>query len=205
MTRPLVTKTAEETYVGLGPWTRPDEQQGWHLLHLVQALTARLDALNEVVRDGDTPGWSSVVDVNRAAPEGLGWLSQFVGVDLPDNINTEAKRQALRTTSGFRLGTPLAIAGASQKYLTGTKAVQIVERDGGPYRFTVRTFLAETPDQAAVLSELKKAKPAGLLMQYQVISGQTYDELEATGDTYSELSAEYATYFDMSTSVPPTV
>jgi len=128
-----------------------------------------------------------------------------VGLELSPSLSLEAQRQALKTTAGFRRGTATAIAGAAQQYLTGSKAVQIVERDGNAYRFTVRTFANETPNPAKVEAELLAAKPAGLIMNYEVFVGQTYGELRDTGKTYSQLSDEYPTYFDMTTSVPPAV
>lgn len=203
MARPVVTATAEELYEALGPLAVGDENNGWHLLNYVAALVSPAQEIEDLVRDTDTyPGWSSVLDIDRVPATAIGWLGQFIGVSVPDELPTASKRLRVKETAGFQRGTPASIAGAARQYLTGGKLVRITERDTSAYHFKVVTFLAETPSSAKVLAALLEQKPAGLQMTYEVSSGQTYAELKTTGLTYAQLGSTYPTYSDMKLSVP---
>lgn len=57
-------------------------------------------------------------------------------------------------------------------------------------------------DESAIRTELLNDVPAGLVVDYQLRSGQSYAQaLEATG-TYADMKATYATYDDMRTAHP---
>lgn len=193
MTRPVVSPTAEEAYAGLVPWNTADENV-WDLLKYVQSITLGLDEINQIVRDTDErPGWSIIMDVDNAPAKYLPWLAQFVGVVVDYGLSEADQRQQIKDTQGFRRGTPASMRAAAQLYLTGSKSVIIDERDTSPYHLRVRTFDSETPDPARVEAALLSEKPAGLVMEYLVTNGLTYDEIAATGKTYNELHDEFAT------------
>jgi hypothetical protein len=201
--RPEVVPLAEEIYAALGPLTLRDQATGWHLLRFVNAIAQAPQWTDDLVRDSDAgPGWSSVVDLDRAPVEALAWLGQFVGVEIHPDIDVESQRLRIRETAGFRRGTRAAIEGAARQFLTGNRTVQVLERDTSAYHLKVITFETETPFPDRTGAAVQAQKPAGLVLQYVMSSGATYGELKATGDTYAELSDEYPTYTQMKLAIP---
>jgi hypothetical protein len=204
MTRPVVATVVEETYSALGPLTAKDEDNDWALLNFVAALTLALEEIDELVRDSDDgPGWSSLLDIDRAPSEALPWLGQLVGVTVGASLSEEDQRQQIKEAQGFQRGTPAAMVGAAKPYLTGSKTVVFDERDTSAYHLTVYTFTAETPNSSLVQAALLRQKPAGLVMVHSVITGATYDQLSATGNTYNQLRTAYPTYDRMKAAILP--
>jgi hypothetical protein len=201
--RPVVGALAEEIYGALGPLTAHDEENDWALLRFVSAIAKAPQVTDDLVRDSDAgPGWSSIVDLDRAPADALPWLAQFVGVDVATDLDEASQRLRIRETSGFRRGTLAAIEGAARQYLTGSRTVQVQERDTSPYHLKVTTFQTETPVPDRTAEALQAQKPAGLVLQYVVSTGATYDELKATGLTYDQLAAAYPTYTQMKLAIP---
>lgn len=195
MTRPAYTPTTELAYAALGPFTTPDEKQDWHLLHYVGSVADLLDPVEALARDtDDAPGWAVVMDPDTVPMDFLGWLGQFVGVRLLVGLDDASQRLRVRETAGFKRGTLAAIAGAARQVLTGSRQVSILERDGSPYRFRVRTYQAETPSAAAVRTAVEALKPAGLVVTYEVVTGATYAEMDTMHGTYADMDAAYTTY-----------
>ena len=187
---------AERLYLSLAPLALSDDQNGWSLLILINAIGQMFQELDVYMRDGpDGPGWSALMDVNRCPPEALGWLGQFVGVRLLPDTTTDEQRERIKSTDGFRRGTPEAIRAAAQATLTGTQTVVITERDGDPYVLTVTTLATETPNVAATRTAALSQKPAGLVMNFSGgASTQTYAQLKSRQPTYAAMKAAYKTY-----------
>jgi hypothetical protein len=199
--RPVVSQEAEDLYAALGPWSKADTDNAfWYLLDLCEAVAGRLTAIEAVIRDDpntDDPGWSIVMDVDRAPPAWLAWLAQFGGVRLDPALDDAAQRVRIKSTDGFKRGTPSAIAAAAQQYLIGTKSVFITERTGSAYRFTVATLVAETPNLANVSAALLKAKPAGLVMSVVSITGADYTSVLNTHASYDDVKATFVNWTEM--------
>lgn len=193
MTRPAVSETAERAFDALVPWNAADERTDWTLLRWMSAMTSKRAEIDDLVRDREYPGWSSLLDVDRVPAKGLPYLAQFLGVDVTPALSESDQRQQLRDVPGFKRGTPAAMTGAARPFLTGTKTVTLVERDTSAYHLTVRTFTAETPDPDLVEAALLSQKPAGLVLDYEVVDGLTWGEIKASGKTYGELTAEFPT------------
>jgi endo-1,4-beta-D-glucanase Y len=202
--RPIVGVTAEEMYAGLAPFAEDDEATGWHLLHFVDALTTSLQETDLIIRESSAPGWATLVNADETPVAAIPWLGQFVGVDpAPDVIDEEGQRLRLKEASGFARGTPAAIRGAARQALTGRKRVQLFERDGGdPYRMRVVVFASEAPNIALTRDLVMAAKPAGVLLQFVVAAGMSYDDLKATGLKYSQLRSTWPTYDAMRAALP---
>ena len=158
MARPVVSPISEQMYEGLYPLAFEDEAHNWALLHFCEAFIGSLQDVEDVARDDlnvgafGAPGWSGVLDVDRAPYEGLPWLGQFVGLTTPARMigETEAAHDArlrgyIRATGGFNRGTPASIIGAVQQFLTGSKSVMLTERDSSAYHFDIRSRLGQTP------------------------------------------------------------
>jgi hypothetical protein len=199
--RPVVSQEAEDLYAALGPWSKADTDNAfWYLLDLCEAVAGRLTPIEAVIRDDpntDDPGWSIVMDVDRAPPEWLGWLAQFGGVRLDPALDDAAQRARIKSTDGFKRGTPSAIVAAAQQYLTGTKSVFLSERSGSAYRFTISTLIAETPNLADVIAALIKQKPAGLVMSVMSITGADYDSVAGTHTDYNDVRTTFVNWAEM--------
>jgi hypothetical protein len=188
---------AARLYVALAPLAQQDPQNAWSLLILCNAVGEMFQLLDDYVRDSpEGPGWSALMDVNRAPAEALGWLGQFAGVRLRPGDTEAQNRQRIKSTDGFRRGTPAAITAAAQATLTGAKTVGITERDGGdPYALKVNTFAPETPDTVATYNALLAAKPAGLTLTYSTgAAGQTYAGLNSKVASYTAMTTRYVNY-----------
>lgn len=167
------------------------------LLTLCEAIAGRLQGVEDLIRDdpvtGD-PGWSIVMDVDRAPDDWLAWLAQFAGVRLDPSLSDADQRIRIKSTDGFKRGTPAAIAGAVQPLLTGTKTVQIVERYGTAYRLNVITLAAETPDPAKVQAAALAQKPAGLVMTVIAVATADWNAFTLSHSSYNDVLATYINY-----------
>lgn len=183
---PAVSSTTAELYEAvkqMAEYEEGDEVNGWVLLHLLASVGEQLHELNEVIRDTDAgPGWSQVMTPDTTPAAFIDWLGQFGGVRPLLGLDEASARIRIGETSGFKRGSVGAIEGAARQFLTGTRRVEIVERDGSPWRYRVRTYLNETPDPAAVLAALMAQKPAGDILIYEVQEGISIDELAGTID-----------------------
>jgi hypothetical protein len=199
--RPVVSQEAEDLYAGLGPWSKADTDNAfWYLLDLCEAVAGRLTPIEAVIRDDpntDDPGWSIVMDVDRAPPEWLAWLAQFAGVRLLPGLSDADQRTRIKNTDGFKRGTPTAIVTAVQAYLTGGKTVYLTERAGSAYRLTVATKAAETPNTAAVAAAALQQKPAGIVMTVTTVAGGDYATVRDTHSDYTDVKNTYATYSEV--------
>jgi hypothetical protein len=187
---------ADRVYSRLEPIAYGDEDAGYPLYGLVEALTLPQDALEEIVREDDThPAWARAVDPYEAPLWVLQWLGALVGVEWT-GPSSEALRTKVLERSNFRRGTPTAITSAAQTTLTGTKTVFIGARDGGsPWRMTVGTLGTETPDAAATTLAILQEKPAGVVLEALVdLDDWTYLAIWATYASYTTLNAAFATY-----------
>lgn len=122
--------------------------------------------------DEGQPGYSLLLDINRIPDEALPWLGQFVGVQVTLGLDPAIQRAQILGLGSWKRGTVESLQAAPLEFLTGSKTVIVHERDTDPYHFQVVTLGSETPDSASVLVALLRAKPAGLVMDYTVNTGQ---------------------------------
>lgn len=194
MTRPVLSTFGRELYEDrVGPLTALDEQHGWATAILVCAVASMVDPIEFVRDDADGPGFSALLDVDRAPADGLGWLSMFAGVRLIGGTVAE-QRLRIDDTDGFNRGTAGAIVAAAPPTLTGNKRVTLIERDGSAYRLRVVTYAAETPDAAATNRALQAQKPVGLILVHEVRTGQVWSELVSEQASWTSTQSSYATW-----------
>lgn len=178
-----------QAYKALGPWAREDQSQD--LLWFVNAIFSQIAPLYDLVSDSEThTGWGKLVDSREVPDWAIGWLAQFLGIDVPLNIDPEIQRERLLNPStGWERGTPQAVKAAVRRVLTGSQYVEIYERAGGdPYVFEVRTVASQTPPLQVIIDEVNKVKPAGLIMQHaftQYIAEASSWAESFTGTVYS--------------------
>lgn len=172
---------ADELYRRTLPLAARDAENDMAWLVLCTALAAMFDPVDTIVRDLDEgPGYSSLLDLERAPSEALGWLAMFGGVVAIKGLPDREQRARIDATEGIHRGTPAAIITAATKRLTGTRRTSLEERyQGDPYAYRVVTYASETPDPAGTLADLLAAKPVGLTLIYDVLPGWVIDEMEA--------------------------
>lgn len=160
--------------------------------------------------DDGNVGWSILLDLNRAPTEVLPWLGQFVGAIVDPRLSDAAQRAQIDNPVIWQRGSVAGILNAIQPLLTGTKTVLMKERDpvASPsqpaYGLTIFTYTSETPSSAAVLAAINAVKPAGIILNYQTISGWTYAALDVAYASYNAMDAGFKTYNGMDTNTPGT-
>jgi hypothetical protein len=112
----------------------------------------------------------------------LPWLAQFAGVRLTPGASEQQWRDEIIAHASFQRGTLGALQAAGALHLTGTKFVDIFERDGSPYRVTVYTRTAETPDPNQTLRDLLSQTPAGLVLTHVVSNFVPWNEMDIAWD-----------------------
>lgn len=194
-----LTPWGERLQERTAPLAPDDAAHGDAHAALAGAMAAALQRVAEIYDPDEGAPGSPLVDVDRCPEWALPWLAQLVGVAIPVGMDPDTAREAIRSVAGWKRGTPAALRAAAGFHLTGSKTVYFRERDPSgtdpPYTLEVVTRTSETPDPAAVLAELKRQKPAGIVLTYRTVAGWDYQELTATGpDPYSTLKTTFATY-----------
>ena len=164
-----------------------------------------LGELDDLVRGDD--GWVWVLDPEQTPDVWLRWVGQLAGVRVPADIPAGQQRRRVLETAGQRRGTPAAIRGAAAELLDGSRLVRLEERTDGdgepdPYHLRVTTFATETDDPDAVERVLRLQKPAGLILHYRVLEGQTWRDVLDTHDTWEDVLDTHDTWEDLLTTVP---
>jgi len=174
------------------------------LLAFCRALLHPLERTSALIRDSDAgPGWSALLDPSRAPASALPYLAQFVGVRVTRGAASGQQREEIVNAAGFRRGRPASIVAAVAATLTGDRTVILTERvDGEAYQLLVQTYTDQTPDAAAAEAAARAQKPAGIVLTFEVVDGQTYAQLAGRFETYADLAAEYADYAEMASDTP---
>jgi hypothetical protein len=199
-------------YRMLAPLAQFDPFNAWSLLVYLNAAARPYELVEAWVRDTEQgPGWSLLLDVDRCPPEALPWLAQLVGVRLIPGASADDSRARIRAVGGFHRGTRQAIYAAAKQTLTGAQNVFITERAATPegppvwgaYYLDVMTYANETPSQFETLQAILSQKPAGLVLNYRVQTGQSYRQVRDRFATYQDVRDTYPTYEDMRDDQPP--
>jgi hypothetical protein len=204
---PAAGTLAGELYADqLAPYTREDEANGYALGVFLIVLLSMAQDIADLVRDdpdSDAPGWSALVDADRAPAWALPWLAQLAGVVLRANLSEAAQRLAIKELAGQKRGR-LRSGAAARQYLIGpdgspdTATVYVFERYGSAYRMRIATLEAETPDPAAVLAALEAEKAGGIILDYDVIAaGGDWDALASTHATWAEVLTDFTDWADV--------
>ena len=158
----------------LQPMFYDDANQGYALGIYLSGLGLNFEIVEEYARDTDDGkiGYSLLVDANRVPDEAITWLGQFVGIQITQGLPPSQQKQQLVGLGTWKRGTVAALKAAPLPFLTGSQTVIVKERDTSPYHLLVETLASETTDSAKVLAALLTQKPAGLVLNYVVFSGQ---------------------------------
>jgi hypothetical protein len=193
---PDLDPVADRLYTALTPVAWLDDRYGWSLAILCGGVGEPFQEVDDLVRDtADGPGWSSIMDLARCRADWLPWLAQFVGVTIPTGTAAATARSMIAERQGFARGRRPTMVAAIQATLTGNKTVYMTERyTADAYKIAVRTLTAQTPNAATTQAAALATKPAGLILDYATVTGQTYDLVRVNYATYTALKAAYATY-----------
>lgn len=199
--RPDLGSVAEELYGRLEPFHRRsldgrevgDDELGWPLLTFFGLLAKRWQEPEDLIRDSDDGvGFSALFDPARVKDEALAWQGQAVGVTMLPGMTPAEQRARTEGTDGFKRGTPLALAVAAQRHLTGNKTVIINERLAGNAKLIgVVTYLNETPDPAQTQRDIEEQLPWELKLQYVTQDAWDYSTLRTVFDDYDAIRTHY--------------
>lgn len=170
----------------LGPAFR--ERAGELLPDLVAALCGELDAVDDLMSPGNRT-WAKVFDLDVTPYPAL--IGQAAGTPVPAGLSLEQQRAYVRARTSWRRGTPAAMAAAVQALLTGTQRVDIIERDGTPWRLSIRVWQPETTATAAeIRAAATTQKPVGIVIdQIHIDPGASYRHMrDEHGPTYADLT-----------------
>lgn len=162
----------------------------------VQALCECIREVDDLVRDSDAgTGWSSILDLQRIPVEGLPWLAQWIGVAAITGLSEQQQRDRIAAHANWKRGSVGAIIASAQLHLTGNKTVILRERFGGSaWQLVIITNTSETPDAAQTLRDILEQKPAGIVLTYNVLDGQDFQQLLTDHPTFQNVFADYATF-----------
>lgn len=167
-----------------------------------------IDGLSGPMRDVDDRlavtdrGWAAAFDLDQT-PEPK-WIGSATGTQVPGGLTLEQQRSYVRDRAGWRRGSPGAIRSAVRAVLlpTNSRRVDLLEREGSPWRFKVRVWAAEVPagGTAAIAAAAQTQVPVGIiLVDVDVETGASYEHMaEYHGDTLEEWAENFPTYDDAS-------
>lgn len=214
MTRPIVHPAAEQVYRLLPDYVRAaDEAAGWTLLAFTagaaKGLEKAVDLLTMADPDTSVSGTCELANADTIPRSWLPWLGWLVGVDVAA-IPVAYARESVRDAAGSQVrGSRNAIAAAVARTLSNTVPWPRVWANlagDDPYQITVVTTISQTPDEAASLLAAWSEKPAGALLDLQVLNGAVIVELEAAfaGSTIADLEADFASIVELEAWIPST-
>lgn len=132
--------TTEALYDAIGPGITGQDPTGT-LLAWLDGPGSLLGEVDDVVRDGDLPGWAA--ELTATGTHRTHWTAQLLGVVIPDGASDVAARALIQDRPAFRRGTVPALVAAAKEHLAGSQYVSVIERDGSPYKVRVQVYSEE--------------------------------------------------------------
>jgi hypothetical protein len=163
-----------------------------------------IQPVDDIAKDGPNgePGWSQVLDINRADDAWLMWLGQWAGYIVPAQAATETEaawsvreRGKIVHAAAHHRATVAHLVEAIQDHLNDPKQVIIQERVGDAHTINVYVFNSQIATSAARVEAAARAqKAAGLIMNFTVLTGANYTLLQASNTSYTIMSGKHANY-----------
>lgn len=174
------------------------------LKHFMDAGSVSLDTAADLLTVAD-PGTSPSGTCELANPqairrEWLGWLAWLTGVDIAGATTQQARDLVGQADKVQRRGTRNSILAAVQRTLsTQTPPPRVFANLSGfePYLITIVTSTAQTPDATATLLAALSEKPAGMVIEVQVVDGSLAMDIRHRFATIAELEDEFALVSDL--------
>jgi hypothetical protein len=197
-------KFAARVYASNSPFAYADLSNNSALLMYLGALGTMFQEIEDLASDNSdgpgTPGWSVLLDPANIPSKGLPWLGQLVGVQVNPALTVPQQRSQVKSVNAQARGSFAAFQAAPIPYLTGLQRVLVRERDPAAsptspaYGISVFTYTSETPNSALVLAALTAVKPAGDILVYTVVAGQSWATLNANYATWNAVKAHYTSW-----------
>lgn len=177
------------------------DRAGLLLPPLVHELTMPMVDTDEALASTDR-GWAAIFDLDLTPQPA--WLGNATGTRVPAYATTEAQRDYVRERPGWRRATPTSLLAAIRSVYPDGR-VDITERDGSPWRISVRVYEAEADaEQQRLLSiVLEEQRPAGIILDLLAAEGATIAHAAAEhGPTVADLAADFPTVADLVEHIP---
>lgn len=149
-------------------------------------------------------GWAQAFDL--ALTPDPAWIGHLLGTQIPGGLSVEETRAFITGRAYWRRGTPAAMRAAVQPLLGGTQTVSLFERDGSPWRLTLRVYETEvlpgvTLDQVQAAAATQK--PVGIVLTCEIVPTASYQHFaDVHGPAYSDVAADFPTYQSAEVHVP---
>lgn len=174
---------------------------GAQVAAVVEALTAPAETVDTLLQP-TTNGWPTALDL-ASTPQPR-WLGQLAGVRVDTSLTVADQRAQILAHPMWKRGTPGAIRSLAQSLLTGTKRVDLFERDGGSaWALRVRVFTPQLANPATTAVDVKAlllhTKPIGIALTVEVFPGSTYADINAKEASYAALNTAVPNYNNMLT------
>lgn len=179
--------------------------------HLIAAIGAMWQDVDDLIRDttDGAPGWSVLIDVDRAPDWALPWLGQLAGVQVTAGKSEAFQRAEVRRADGQRRGTVATIVDTIVPFLDAPKRALLTERfdpdnpGDQAYHVTARVRYADLPvgDEAETIASITArffaALPAGIIGHIVFTDERTYAEALIEFPTYTDVDVGNANYFEL--------
>lgn len=212
MTRPVVHAVAEYAYGKYPEYMRQDDAaNGYWLLKFTAGMCKGFERSWDFIQENNPAtsrtGTMQLVDAAVIPRGSLAWLGMLKGVDV-SALSVELARGIVDAAGPSRLrGSRNAIEAAVLATLSSpTPAPRVWANLSGdePYLISIVTNTSQTPDAVATLAAGYTEKPAGMVMELQVVEGAIIAELETEFPTILELEAELTTVDSVIAWIPTT-
>lgn len=158
-----------------------------------QIVRGWVDALASQPADArELADWDVTLDPHRTPTSALAWLAQWKGERLRTGDTFAGQRAQVADAPGQRFATPAMVVAAARSQLTGDRSVRLDERTDGngstdPWHIRVTTLTSETPDDGAVVAAVKRAIPAGIVVNHRTIAGWLWQDVVDTYATWQDV------------------
>jgi len=192
------TDLAELFYEGLG-FHVEDDTSG-DLLKYLQGLSAPLQPTFDLVRPrAGMAGWAILLDPDLCPAWALPFSAQLVGIEVTPEMSEAQLRAEIKQPTGWRRGQTESIRIGLKRTLKPVAEEELFviarPRTPEPGRHFIRTLLTQTPDPERTEWLVEhKLTPAWERVDYEAISGETFDEM--TGSKYATFAAIAAAFAD---------
>lgn len=199
-TTPEVSDLARRVYRALGAgMTGLDADNGHAHLDVVAVISEPLVEPDSLARD-----FGQIWDVDSRQGAQLDHAAQYVGVTRPATYSDEQMRTLIRERPAYQRGSPEAIVSAVRARLTGSRRVELTERDGGNRNaLRIRIYLSEIVSLPDVEAAVLEQKPAGLVAVIEPFPGQDWGDVVARFATWQDVIDAYPTWQDVIDDLPP--
>lgn len=175
---------------------------GDQLEDLVDGYAVSLAPLDDRLQPVPIRGWPAAFDLDTTPDPAF--IGAATGTRVPGGLTLEQQRDYVRDRTAWRRGSPAAVKGAVAALLTGTRRVDLFERDGSPWHLRVRTYSAQSADvtEADIVAAAGTQKPVGITLDAEIALGASYEHHTAEWETYEDFTAAYSSYDEASIHVP---